>query len=334
MIYCDQCGAANDIRERNCHRCGTPLPTEAELQHVLASRSGIGAQPPADWHKPDMTSDGLSAELELPEWLRAAAAETPHDPTQATNADADTPPAGFVVEPPSRPTPAWMTAAAAAPPSDDAIEALTQAPAPPPRPVAPAPDVADTSSFITENDLPDWIRQIAAADETKRAEERRRVADAERAAATAEQANRPALPGDTVSAPAATNPWLGRRETVPASRAWDGATQPAAPAEPATSLEAAPVADQPPSDASQLAAAVVEANESAAAATKGRFGLPKRSTSRSGESAPAAPTELPAISEAKRSLPSGAPAGRSPLRLVLLGAVALLLVVLVLGLVL
>jgi hypothetical protein len=77
-------------------------------------------------------------------------------------------------------------------------------------------DVADTSSFISEDDLPEWIRQLAAADEAKKAEELRRIADAaaadSQAGVNGDPRQRRPLPGETAAAGPATSPWLTRRE--------------------------------------------------------------------------------------------------------------------------
>jgi type II secretory pathway pseudopilin PulG len=91
--------------------------------------------------------------------------------------------------------------------------------------VPPAVAATDTSSFISESDLPAWIRQLAEADEAKKAEEAANaVATAAQQAATANGAGQnlfgegslarriSQLPGEAEPPTVASNPWLSRRE--------------------------------------------------------------------------------------------------------------------------
>jgi hypothetical protein len=122
------------------------------------------------------------------------------------------------------------------------------------RPVTPEPDATDTASFISENDLPDWIRQIAEADAAKKAEADRLAAQPAPAAEAAAP-KRVVLPGETAPSVPAVNPWLTRRDGPTAASSW-GAAEPAVPAQ----------AEPPPVEPVALAAQAEEVDFGAAPA--------------------------------------------------------------------
>lgn len=328
MIYCEQCGTANDIAEKACSRCGAPLVTETAPHESLAA---AGAQRPSSaaslqqrFESADM---GMTADLKLPEWLKSAAASTPHDPSAHAGDGGQLPPAGFVVQPPSEPQQVAANHEPAPPtPPDPEVESpparaagappipeWMRAGVPPQAQASANADLSDTSSFISENDLPEWIRQIADADAVKRAEEQRQAAETAQAAALeAAGGKRAPLPGETTNAGHASNPWLSRRENATAPGAWSGAA----------AREA--IDDAPP-----VVETVVIPSESAAtppttateAATndgkpRGRFG---KGAKPAGERSRLSVPNPPSPESTSQRIP--------PMRLVLIGAIVLLLVV-------
>jgi len=111
-----------------------------------------------------------------------------------------------------------MAAATAAPVSPSMPEALSRA-----VPVASQPTAeasTDTTSFISETDLPEWLRNLAAADASK-AEVTRIAQEAEAARqgtsrndGKVENPGLEGLPGDAPFTPASSSSWLARGETV------------------------------------------------------------------------------------------------------------------------
>lgn len=233
---CQSCGAPTVEGGKFCSLCGTATVAApaAALAGVLAGSRNVDAaittdrQPAAS--QPDSAID-LSEGLDLPDWLKRAAAEQPFDPNRPT----------AVVANPYGPTGSSSATVEVAPASMGAGSATESSPRPPLSipdsgpPLTPsgrladpadgqvgaatattrAANVADTSSFISEDDLPDWIRQLAAADEAKNVEEMQRAADAAAAGkptSTAGPRSHRPLPGETAATAPATSPWLTRRE--------------------------------------------------------------------------------------------------------------------------
>ena len=197
-VYCNKCGSANPDGSDFCTRCGA--------------------------HLAPIPSDGL----ELPDWLKQAASESPvaapvHARSTASEADASVAPAAR----PAIPTgdlaasiPSWLKAPMPEEPPAPAQESLLT-------------DPTDTRGFITEDDLPAWIRQIAIEEDAKQAErEKAAQAAAEAAAANVEEsADSPAsprrrlLPGEIDAAHTTSTQWLARGDRpaaeappVPAAR--------------------------------------------------------------------------------------------------------------------
>jgi hypothetical protein len=275
---CQSCGAPTVAGANFCSLCGSATVTApaASLAEVLPGSLKVDAAI-ADGRRVSAarmgTAINLGEGLDLPDWLKRAAAEQPFDPGHQTVAAVNHygPPGGMattlVAEAPggsngsvagvdlgSRPPLSIPVAAAAASPdpnltptpNDNAAAASSS---------AHAADVADTSTFISEDDLPEWIRQLAAADEAKKTEERRQAAEAATvqrhpASATDPKRRRP-LPGETAPTGPVASPWLSRREHVDgpdtiAAGTWGTATAATAAAERAVTLDAAPAPlDQP-----------------------------------------------------------------------------------------
>ena len=262
MLYCEHCGAANDIVSRQCHRCGGALSSE---DSVLSTASRVptvdasGVAGTAD-RTPSTTATDIGQSLDLPDWLKRAAAQTPAGAEDATDWST-LPPDGFQFAPsdthgaehqaapqplPPVPTadlpaamPDWLKNPPPAAPVEQAA-ALTPEDTPL---TTPDNDAANTATFIAETDLPDWIRQIAAADAAKQAEAERFAAEAARQAAS-ETRKRIVLPGEEPAPMSVSNPWLNRRESADAAQAWSATpakSSPAQAAAPAASYEAAPI---------------------------------------------------------------------------------------------
>lgn len=211
-VYCNKCGSANPDGRDVCARCGAslaPAPSEG---------------------------------LELPDWLKQAASEPPV--IAPVHARSNHPQAESSAGPATRPTiptgdlaasiPSWLKAPAQnEPPAPDQESLLT--------------DPTDTRGFITEDDLPAWIRQIAIEEDAKQAErEKAAQAAAEAAAANPETPaeasatqRRRLLPGEIDAAHTGSNQWLARGDR-PAADA-----QPVAAARPAPAAQPVPEASIP-----------------------------------------------------------------------------------------
>jgi hypothetical protein len=236
---CQRCGNGTVEDANFCSLCGaaTVQPVSAAQKDKLAqsdaddtviSFSQIGSQQGADIN--------LGEGLELPEWLKRAASEQPFDASRQTalNANPFGPPGGSIAtlnvvhaDGGDLP-PATAFVLSPQPPlsiPDDEIDSLISQSAANSagsqsldnaRLAANSDaDASDTSTFISENDLPEWIRQIAAADEARKLEEIR-LADersaASRAAGATDPRNRKPLPGETANTGPGTSPWLARRD--------------------------------------------------------------------------------------------------------------------------
>jgi len=277
--YCELCGAANDVLSLHCHRCGGPLQTG--VAGVPASVGTAAHQGAGD--AGSVAASEINTSLDLPDWLKRAAAQTPPQPAGArSQSTLNLPPAEFHVaevensgeataptpqpQPlPPVPTsglesavPAWLRdqpageqspptylSAAQPQPAQPAVSAPVES-----RTTVPDADASNTATFIAENDLPDWIRQIAAADAAKAVEEQHLAAEAARKAQVDSQ-NRSVLPGEERGQATVANPWLSRRDGAGASQAWDA--PPAADQRPSASeLPAAAYQEVTPAEAEQM----------------------------------------------------------------------------------
>ncbi len=337
MVYCEQCGAANDIMNQQCHRCGFQF---VPLEPLPGERVHATVAPAAVHHLnsiPDMESAaGIGAGLELPEWLQKAAEATPEIPAALKPATPDLPISSMQ---PPQVAPAWseptfhLQAEMAQPVVGSANSAISPK-SDTPRPQSPTPaqqhsstmpewlrtgqppilkptaaETTDTSSFISEGDLPEWIRQIGAADTAKRLEEERIAAEL---AKSSEEplAGKTVLPGETSPNGAASNPWLSRKEGALASNAWSGSAMPAQPRP--------RVSDPEIEDNERPEVVQVVPDESPIASTKSKRSMPSM--------------KMPSVSKPampKLALNKGdAESGNSMLRYALMGGIGLLLIVL------
>jgi hypothetical protein len=273
---CQSCGAPTVEGANFCSLCGTATVTAptVSLAEMLPGSLKVDAVV-ADERQATAARMGaainLGEGLELPDWLKRAAAEQPYDPNRQNAVAADPfGPAGAGAATLTAARPGGIRNGSATdldlgsrPPLSIPVSrpaASVQGPTPPvdeqsatvPAAAARPADVSDTSTFISEDDLPEWIRQLAAADEAKKADEMRRASEAaaverQPAPATDPRRRRP-LPGEAAPSGPATSPWLTRREradgqdTVAADTWGAGTIQPAAIEDQATMHEAVPVA--------------------------------------------------------------------------------------------
>jgi len=338
VVYCEQCGAANDIMNQQCHRCGfqfVPVePVPGERVHAAVA--------PVAVHNvnsiPDMESAaGLGAGLELPDWLQKAAAATPELPASQRPRSAEQPvlPKHQPPVPLTWSEPSFDQQPETARPVVGSANPVVPPKAEIPRPQAPSPtqahsstipewlrtgqppilrpaqpEVTDTSSFISEGDLPEWIRQIGVADTAKRVEEERIAAEL---AKVYEEpvAGRTILPGETNLNGAASNPWLSRKEGSIASNAWAGNTMPA---------QTRPRVSTPENEDNERpeVVQVVPDETPVAAVTRSKRSMPSMKMPTISKPA------LPKLALNKGSAESGNPL----MRYALMGAIALLLIVL------
>ena len=187
-VTCNECGARNPGEQDFCARCGAVLPTVP----------------------------GIAGEFVLPEWLTRAAAEsataspvvvrrrTSREETMpASPAFASVPSGGL-----SSAMPDWLKGPVQEKESEESF--LT--------------DPTDTTSFISEEDLPSWIRQIAEADAKRRADAER-IADSDATNETETdvtppvQVKRRLLPGEMEAVRESTVPSVGRSDIATAEPA-------------------------------------------------------------------------------------------------------------------
>lgn len=186
-IHCNECGAGNPETSDFCARCGAAL---------------TGAKDP-----------DLSSGLVLPDWLTQAAAETPARTPAAAAARTEP---GARAEASNPPSPSI--------PSGDLSSTIPSWLKGPLRPIDAEPeeqslliDPTDTRGFITENDLPAWIREIADKDAANKAEAERKESIAASGAIEPEPEapaapRRRLLPGEVDPALPSVNAWLSRVE--------------------------------------------------------------------------------------------------------------------------
>lgn len=185
-VYCNQCGTGNPDGSEFCARCGA-----AVMQAPL-----IG-------------------ELVLPDWLTRAAAESVDPaPVSTRMRTVETGDRALSVQPGPIPSgdlssaiPNWLKGTPSVIAEPRAEESLLT-------------DLTDTRSFISEDDLPAWIRQIAVADAEHKAEAERQAAAAEIAepeplVEAPAAPKRRLLPGEVEAVRGAANPWLARGERTP-----------------------------------------------------------------------------------------------------------------------
>lgn len=230
MNFCPGCGSANLDTDAACRVCGRGLHEEATAQPAASAAPAGAFQPRAVAATDTGTQGGPSG------WPAQTGAPAEQDRV-ITTAPSSRPTTGTA-------TPLGFESAPTANParSDGALPSFMR----PAARGATAQPAVETTSLISENDLPDWIRQIAADDARKAA-----------AALTTEEGpggvagsslpnhlGRRSLPGETITGGPASSSWLNRRDAVAgaASSAWDATTPtPArpvgvvAPAQPAVS---------------------------------------------------------------------------------------------------
>jgi len=197
MVICELCGSANNELDESCRVCGQALKNQTRANAPVAA----AAAPASALHP----------------WPTSSAAEVNQQPSTH-----------------QRPASALQMSA---------VKQALQTGVPPMmndsqdlEPVAPQPQTTSVPGFmqsprtsgqqesaqlISADDLPDWIRQIAAADEARAPAEAQAVADP--TDPTASIARRP-LPGEThVGGPSTT--WLSKSAAAPDSNEHWGAAE-------------------------------------------------------------------------------------------------------------
>ena len=126
---------------------------------------------------------------------------------------------------------------------------------------ATASAATESTSLISEHDLPEWIRQIAADDAKKliEAQAHEEAAAVESGSSMPSHFGRRALPGETLTSGPASSSWLSRRDAVAgaAESAWDLTGAPPARPIAASADLAPPVATAAPVGTSRDAVDVV-----------------------------------------------------------------------------
>lgn len=205
--YCNECGSGNPDGSGFCTRCGAAIA-------------------PAS----------VAGELVLPEWLTRAASEsadlTPA-PTRPRAMETETrlPSASIPTGDLPSAIPDWLKRPIQPVATDRSEQSLLT-------------DPTDTRGFITEDDLPAWIREIAAADTGRKADaSEAKASDAE--AEPAPPAKRRLLPGEIEAVRAMVKPLPRQEDHAPV----DEPLTAAAPARAALAPAETAAVPRPPVDA-------------------------------------------------------------------------------------
>lgn len=215
MNFCPGCGSANLDTDAACRVCGRSLREDATAQPVAtATQSGTDQSLSTAEAGPAAPggSTGWPAQAGAPVAQdRVVSSAMPSRP--ATGAAT---PSGFESAPP--PTQARSEGTLPSFMRSEARSTTSQA-------------AVETASLISENDLPDWIKQIAA-DDARKAAAARVTEEGPGVAGSSlpHHLGRRSLPGETLTGGPASSSWLNRRDAVAgaASSAWDATTPPAA----------------------------------------------------------------------------------------------------------
>lgn len=174
MVICELCGSANNEMDESCRVCGQALTAQAPVAAGSAWPPG-----PPEWPSPPPQS-GPSAELQMSAVKQAPQTGVP--PMMSGRQELEP----VMSEPVTSSVPGFMNSARATGPAQEPVQ------------------------LISANDLPDWIKQIAAEDEAKAQNEAKALAEAA-ADPTDPSATivRRQLPGEThVGGPSTT--WLSK----------------------------------------------------------------------------------------------------------------------------
>lgn len=281
MNFCADCGSPNLDTDAACRVCGrslssdpTPRPavtTDFPSDQVAAApehavppprlATAVAGSPavPSAWSRRTEASAGLGAGASLPTTRPRTGVASPSGFSSASAPHA---------QPSARP--------------DGGLPSFMR---PQVRPATPS-SADESTSLISEHDLPDWIRQLAADDAKKLAESQVEEATTAGKAASSlpSHLGRRALPRETLTSGSASTSWLVRRDAVAgaAEAEWDvtGKPQPSRPVG-----VPADVAEPTPSPHHRMDTADIGATTSTPAPPLGRR------RGRAGEKAVAAPRE-------------------------------------------
>jgi hypothetical protein len=183
LVICELCGTGNNEMETECRVCGQPLPVAVAAAPVQAPP--VAPPPPADIAT-------VPAHLQMSAFAQDVSTGAPPMFGETAPQEEEAPP----------------------PSPDSYVPAFLQGER---HTVQPDPEA---TGLISANDLPDWIKQIAAQDAAKEA------AQVEQAAAHADNFNsiqRRQLPGETIGTGPQTN-WLTKTAGgADASEHWSSA---------------------------------------------------------------------------------------------------------------
>lgn len=271
MTFCAGCGSPNLDTDATCRVCarsltGDPTPQPAASPAPPIDRVPTSAEPsPAPASTATAVADAPAAPAGWTGHTRA-----PSEPERSIASQSNTLPASAVA------TPSGFESLPAARHEPD-MRPANEIPSflrPTARPSTAAPS-NESASLISEHDLPDWIRQIAADDARKLAEAQVQEAASVPAAGSSMPSHfgRRALPGETHTSGPAMSSWLSRKNAVAgaAESAWD-VTGAAPPSRPVMFPDAMPARPTAPSDAPPVATDVVVAETVTAPSRRRRRG--------------------------------------------------------------
>jgi len=183
LVICELCGTDNNDQDAECRVCGQPLPVAVAAASVQIQSAAL---------PPPYEPASAPAHLQMSAFAKDVSTGAPPMFGETTQQEPVAPPTS-----PDSYVPAFLQG-----------ERRTQQPDP------------EATGLISASDLPDWIKQIAAQDAAKEAEQ------VEQAAAQADSFNsiqRRQLPGETLGSGPRTN-WLTKAAgSADASEHWSSA---------------------------------------------------------------------------------------------------------------
>lgn len=312
MPFCAGCGSPNLDSDATCRVCGRSLtgdPTPPPMSSAAQPADHISATAE---HAPN-PSPTATAVADAP----AAPSCWPRQTGALAKPDRSAPTVSVTLPSTGVATPSGFESVPApyhqpnARPADDLPSFL--------RPAARAATVAasnESTSLISEHDLPDWIRQIAADDARKLAEAQVQEATGVGAVGSSMPSHfgRRVLPGETLTSGPALSSWLSRKDAVAgaAESAWDVTGAPP-PSRSVTVPHAMPAQAAIPSEAMPMVTDVVVAETVSAPSWRRRRGSAEEKS-------------VGTLRKAHPTPPQGAARG-NPTRVYLLAAIVVALLI-------
>lgn len=289
MTFCAGCGSPNLDTDATCRVCGRSLTSDPAPPSAASGASQIDQGSSSAAPASSQTSSA-TAVADLPDammgWPSRAGAPVEPDrtfaaPTVTRPTTGVATPSGFESVPSAHRDPQAL-------PPDD-LPAFMR---PAARSVAAPPN--ESASLISEHDLPEWIRQIAADDARKLAEAQVQEAASVPASGSSMPSHfgRRALPGETLTSGPASSSWLSRKDAVAgaAESAWD-VTGAAPPTRRTMFPDTVPSHSTAPSEAPPVATDVVVADTVAAPSRRRRRGSSDERVIATAQEARSAPSD-------------------------------------------